>query len=180
MIKAFPSATILISSSFKGFPKLMEELDRWQLSRDHLVWLPPVCNISIGETSLHVVCPSIGTAENDNDGSMFVRVNEAGATAVFSGDAPSFVEDHMLIYGKWTSDLLHVGHHGSRTSTGMGWLRAVRPTVAVISCGLDNPYGHPNRETLQRLSDNGIPVERTDRQGDLEFIPRDGHYVPKG
>jgi beta-lactamase superfamily II metal-dependent hydrolase len=61
--------------------------------------------------------------------------------------------------------VLKVAHHGSRHSSASEFLAAVRPTVAVISVGGRNAYGHPARETLQRLAAVGARVLRTDRDG---------------
>jgi competence protein ComEC len=65
-----------------------------------------------------------------------------------------------------------IAHHGSRTSTTPQFLAAVDPEVAVISVGLDNPFGHPNPEVVERLSDRlgEDNVYRTDEDGTIEFI----------
>lgn len=64
-------------------------------------------------------------------------------------------------------DVLKAGHHGSRTSSSRALLSAVTPEAAVISCGEENPYGHPHAETLARYGELGIRTWRTDRQGDI-------------
>lgn len=178
LLKAFPEASLVISAWYRNAPKLAADLTKWEVPPDHIIWLSGASTLAIGSSRLEIVCPPVSTQENDNDGSMFVRVCDEGATAVFSGDAPAAVEDRLIPIQNWRADLLHVGHHGSKTSTGLAWLKSVHPRVAAISCGVDNPYGHPHRETLERLSHNQIAVERTDRQGDLEFAPQGGHYVP--
>jgi competence protein ComEC len=61
-------------------------------------------------------------------------------------------------------DVLKVGHHGSRGSTGDAWLDSLRPKAAVISVGQNN-YGHPAAETLERLRRHGIAAWRIDRDG---------------
>ncbi len=69
------------------------------------------------------------------------------------------------------SDLLKVGHHGSKTSTSREFLEAVSPSVAVISSGGNNRYGHPHPETLEALTDYGIRILRTDTDGDVKVVP---------
>lgn len=69
-----------------------------------------------------------------------------------------------------SSDVLQVGHHGSRTSTSEDFLLAVSPGLAVISCGRDNRYGHPHKETLEMLEKRGISVMRTDKEGDIRIF----------
>lgn len=74
------------------------------------------------------------------------------------------------------ADVLKLGHHGSSTSTCDEFLQAVSPSCAVISCGTDNSYGHPHRETMEKLSASGIRVYRTDEQGTL-IATSDGSQI---
>ena len=59
-----------------------------------------------------------------------------------------------------------MAHHGSRYSTTPPWVRAVKPRIAVISCGAGNEFGHPNRSTVDRLEEAGAAVYRTDLDGE--------------
>ena len=74
------------------------------------------------------------------------------------------------------TDVLKVAHHGSRTSSTDDFLDAARPAFALISAGLDNSYGHPNRDVLDRLADHHTEVFRTDRQG-LITVLTDGRHL---
>lgn len=65
--------------------------------------------------------------------------------------------------------VLKVAHHGSRTSSTAGFLRAVAPAAAVISAGARNPYGHPDAGVLERLRTAGARVYRTDSDGAVIF-----------
>lgn len=67
------------------------------------------------------------------------------------------------------SDVLKVGHHGSRTSTSEEFLKKVDPLVAVISSGKDNSYGHPHLEILELLKNYDIQIARTDQDGDIKI-----------
>ena len=64
-------------------------------------------------------------------------------------------------------DVLCVGHHGSASSTSWDFLQAAVPEYAVISCGAGNQYGHPDADTMDKLSDMEIEVFRTDKQGTI-------------
>ncbi len=93
---------------------------------------------------------------------------------VFMGDAYKEQEEVVVNYLKekelfFEADVLKVGHHGSRTSTSEVFLEALSPKIAVIMAGEDNRYGHPHQETLDILSEYGIKVLRTDRDGDIIF-----------
>jgi competence protein ComEC len=65
------------------------------------------------------------------------------------------------------SNVLKVGHHGSAYATTDAFLNSVQPTYAVISCGLNNPYGHPARETIQRLLNHNVTIYGTYESGTI-------------
>ena len=71
------------------------------------------------------------------------------------------------------ADVLKMGHHGSRTSSGKAFLEQVSPALCVISCGAGNDYGHPHEETLEKLEKRGITPFRTDQDGTV-VIGSDG------
>jgi competence protein ComEC len=98
-----------------------------------------------------------------------VLLVEYGAfQGLFAGDAGFPAEADMQGWARRV-DLLKVGHHGSRGSTGDEWLDSLRPRAAVISVGQNN-YGHPSPETLDRLRRHGVAVWRTDRDGAVTVI----------
>ena len=74
------------------------------------------------------------------------------------------------------SDVLKVGHHGSSTSTSPAFLDAVNPSIAVISAGVNNRYGHPDNETVQRLLNKGVAVYGTYVSGTIVFST-DGNMI---
>ena len=87
---------------------------------------------------------------------------------MFMGDAEETSEQDMISTGmNLDCDVLSVGHHGSASSTTWDFLEATSPSYAVISCGINNQYNHPSADTMGRLSDMGIPVFRTDKQGTI-------------
>jgi competence protein ComEC len=72
--------------------------------------------------------------------------------------------------------VLKAAHHGSANGASYAWIKAVQPQVTVISCGQDNPYGHPHQAALDLLKQYGSAVYRTDLQGDIT-ITSDGSQV---
>jgi len=82
------------------------------------------------------------------------------------------VEDNELT----RTDVLKVPHHGSKTSSTEPFLDAVQPTFAIISVGLENSYGHPNRDVIERLREHHAAVFRTDEDG-LISIRSDGRRL---
>ncbi|MFQ5459991.1 MAG: ComEC/Rec2 family competence protein, partial [Anaerolineae bacterium] len=104
-----------------------------------------------------------------NRHSVVTAIHYGRFTALLTADADVEVEATLVASGaNLRVDVLKVGHHGSRTSTADGFLRAVVPAAAVISVGADNSFGHPTSATLRRLA--GIPVWRTDRNGPVEVV----------
>jgi beta-lactamase superfamily II metal-dependent hydrolase len=74
------------------------------------------------------------------------------------------------------SDVLKVAHHGSKTSTMQPFLDAAAPSVAVISAGFENSFGHPHRDVIGRLSERHAAILRTDLDG-LVTVRTDGRVV---
>jgi competence protein ComEC len=115
--------------------------------------------------------------EDLNEDSLVLLVEYGAFQAVFAGDAGFAAEAEMR--GRTRAvDLLKVGHHGSRGSTGAEWLDSLRPKAAVISVGR-NTYGHPASETLTRLLRHGVAVWRTDRDGQVTVTTDGTHMTVK-
>lgn len=130
----------------------------------------------LGEAQFKILFPDedVSGYRDTNDASIVGRLVYGSTTVIFTGDAGKKTEDHVLDLGSTTvaelkSDLLKVGHHGSKGSSGIEFLRAVNPTYAVISSGQGNRYGHPHKEVLERLDSLHIRTFRTDDRGTIEF-----------
>ena len=109
--------------------------------------------------------------EDVNEDSLVLLVQFGGFEALFTGDA-GFPVEAALRASLGPVDVLKVGHHGSRGSTGGELLDSLRPLAAVISVGR-NEYGHPAPETLARLQTRRVPVLRTDQDGSVS-VTTDG------
>ncbi|MBI1908811.1 MAG: MBL fold metallo-hydrolase [Deltaproteobacteria bacterium] len=77
-------------------------------------------------------------------------------------------------------DLLHLGHHGSQTSTHENFLKTLKPEAVIISVGKENDYGHPHPAVLKRLEERGIPAYRTDQMGTIEIDVNEKGYSITG
>lgn len=119
------------------------------------------------ETEIEILAPNSESYEETNNYSAVIKVTCGKNSFLFTGDAEELSENEMLdkCYDKLCADVLKVGHHGSSSSTSDAFLQAVSPKYAVISCGEDNSYGHPHKETISRLNDMGIDYYRTDMNG---------------
>ncbi len=121
-----------------------------------------------GDERLEILAPNSPKYDDLNNYSVVVKLTSGEKRFLFTGDAQTENEKEMLAKGyDLKSDVLKCGHHGSSTSTSAAFLKAVRPSAAVISCGRNNDYGHPHKEVLGRLQKADVTVYRTDTQGTI-------------
>ena len=132
----------------------------------------PGMTFSVGQAECTVLAP--GTQSDKlNNMSVVLRVDWGESSFLFTGDAETASEKEILSggYAEFLSaDVLKLGHHGSSSSSLNAFLKAVNPSYAVISCGAGNDYGHPHRETMEKMNKMQVPVLRTDEQGSIRFI----------
>ena len=119
----------------------------------------------LGSATL-TVYNTAGGNRNENNNSLVVVYENGEDRALFTGDAEAEVENQLSI---GDIELLKVGHHGSKTSSSPSFINQIQPEYAVILTGQPNQYGHPHQETLSLFESKGIPVYRTDEQGDIVF-----------
>lgn len=131
--------------------------------------------LAVGRWQLRILHPRAGEAiPSANEGSLAVQASVHGRRLLFTGDLEKGGERRLLTEDV-ASDVLKVGHHGSKTSTGETFLRRVRPRLALISAGVSNVYGHPSVEVTRRLRRRGVVLLRSDLSGLVRLrFPADG------
>ncbi len=119
--------------------------------------------------------------KDTNDASIVGEMTYGSTSAMFTGDSPKSVESYLVgIDGeRLDADILKVGHHGSRTSTGEVYLKFVTPDYAVVSAGRNNRYGHPHKEVTEEFKMIGVPVLSTADLGTIEFLSDGEKFVRK-
>lgn len=126
---------------------------------------------ALGDAQILVLGPVHYDYEDANDLSLVLLVQFGSTRFLFTGDMEKAAEHDMLEHWNndegFKADVLKVGHHGSVTSTGYRFLRAVDPDHAVIQVGSGNQYQHPNQETLDILGDAEVLTYRTDYLGTI-------------
>ncbi len=151
-----------------------------------------------GETPyvLSFLYPQVGLGNEEeetdnNETSAVVWLDYMGVSALFAGDAPTSVEQSILLDDKLgffeekkvdlkSTEILKVSHHGSADSSSFAFLQYLNVRTAVISCGKDNVYGHPDGAVLDSLKSVGAEVYRTDEKGHVTItVKKDGTYVVK-
>lgn len=126
--------------------------------------------LRFGEVTVDVLWPPLARENADlpsgNNDSLVLRLSFGRRTFLLAGDAEADAERALVASGDpLRCDALKVAHHGSRTSSTEAFARAARPALAVVSVGLDSPYGHPSREVLARWRACGAQVVTTGERG---------------
>ncbi len=138
--------------------------DRWRV-----LWRGEVERL--GRWRLEVLHPAAGSRQGRNDRSLVLAARFGRHRLLLTGDISQQAERRLVMErpDALAAGVLKVAHHGSRSSTGDAFLRAVAPRLALISAGAGNPHGHPHPLVLERLRAAGVRVLRTDRSGMLRL-----------
>lgn len=135
-------------------------------------------NFGGARVSLLGPCPSFTPRRGANDNSLVISVAYGERRFLFTGDAEHEEEAELVLSqaSELRADYLKVGHHGSRTSTSDPFLSLVAPSVATLSCGVRNRFGHPHLPTVERLAAHAVSALRLDRSGSVE-VTSDGRSL---
>jgi competence protein ComEC len=118
-----------------------------------------------------------------NNQSVVMLFERDARSALLTGDIGAPTEDELRLSGAAPGvDVLKVAHHGSRTSTSPGFVAAVQPKIALVSCGRRNRFGHPAPATLSTLAGFCVPLLRTDERSDcrVELSPEAARLAWRG
>ncbi|MGL5150461.1 MAG: ComEC/Rec2 family competence protein [Clostridium sp.] len=166
-----------ISASSKSFEKMLYSLKKKDKKINAIS--STTNNIYLGDnTSVTVFSPPPSSKYNDlNDYSPIIRISYKEISFLLTGDAETNAENLSLANNSnIKSTVLKIGHHGSSSSTSSKFLQAVSPNIAIISCGKDNPYGHPHKETIDKLKNKDIKTFSTSSYGDI-ILSSDGYKL---
>ena len=136
------------------------------LNEKHIPYYSCIKELSIGDDKLYFLNDDDYGNENDNSSVVYTELNNY--KFLFTGDAGVEVEEDLIEkYNLQDVDVLKVGHHGSKTSSGKIFIDETNPKYSIISVGKNNRYGHPNKDVLDNL--NNSVIHRTDKQGSILF-----------
>ena len=126
-------------------------------------------NINLGpNTKVEVFSPINSKYDNLNNYSPIMKISYGKTSFLFTGDAEKEVEKEVLESGaNIKANVLKFGHHGSSTSTTKEFFSKVNPSIGIISCGVNNKYGHPHKEILKLIKEKHLTVYRTDKDGNI-------------
>ena len=158
-------AGLIAAAEAKGIPvRILQAGDSWDLGSSHFTCLYP----NEEETRRFA-------AEDKNETSLVIRMQGEAYTALFTGDLGEAGEQELLQDSRLApADVLKVGHHGSRYSSGSDFLAALSPDIGLISCSASNRYGHPHPDTLERLEACGCQTAATKDCGALTVTSERG------
>lgn len=121
----------------------------------------------------------VSRIRDTNDASVTARLIYGETEFLFTGDIPERIEKELITKGSvqdLQSDVLKLGHHGSKTSSSLKFLESVQSEVAVVSAGCDNRYGHPHKDVTSRVEKLGISMVDTCSRGTI-VMESDGEVV---
>ncbi len=128
----------------------------------------PGDSYTLGGATFTIIAPNGDYGDDLNNWSVGILLENGSSRFVMCGDAEAKAEADILKNGiDISADVLKLGHHGSRTSTSQEFLDRVNPATVVIQCGAGNSYGHPHKETMEKLKRDKIQVFRTDQDGTI-------------
>ncbi len=124
-------------------------------------------------TTLTIFAPAGNPAMlESNTASIVARLSYGEIDFMLTGDAPSSIEAYLVkMYGsELRSEVLKLGHHGSKTSSSEEFLDTVTPRYAVVSAGKDNSYGHPHQNVVDAVLARNITLMNTGDAGSVTFV----------
>ena len=132
--------------------------------------------INLGKGVVDFLAPYEQT-DDLNNMSIVLKVTYGDTSFLFQGDAEETIENKIIKSNLDVSaDVIKVGHHGSNTSTNEKYLDQVNPSIAIVSCGSDNNYKHPNKQTIDILEEHNIKTYVTSYNGNI-IATSDGKTV---
>ena len=159
-----------IETTTKTFEDVLEAIENKKLT----VTAPNKGDkIELGQAVGEFMTEPILDEDNLNVSSLVLRLEFGNTSYLFMGDAEEENEETI----RWPkTDVLKVGHHGSSTSSSESFLEQVQPKYAIIMAGKDNSYGLPTQETINKLSNIGSEIYRTDEDGTIQMTS-DGNTI---
>ncbi len=134
---------------------------------------------AMGSTTLTILFPDRDVTHlESNTASIVAQLSYGAADVLLTADSPDEIETYLVDSdgAALTSEVLKVGHHGSRTSTDPQFLAMVQPAFGIISAGKDNDYGHPHKEVMDTLRQYGVETKNTADVGSI-FMESDGASI---
>lgn len=174
VLKKFPVKTIYMNSKTEttsSYHKLIKQIKRCKEDFGTKVIMPESNDTFRLSDIVFTIISDGEKYESLNNSSICVKLELGESSFLFTGDIEAEVEYSLLNSGiDIDCDVFKSAHHGSSTSNTEAFMEAASPEICVVSCGLNNDYGHPHREVVSYLADNNIRLLRTDIDGDIRIV----------
>ena len=133
-----------------------------------LLYIQSLTEIKYGNTKITLIPSTMDLS--DNEAGLCILFQTENCDILITGDRSAAGERDLMHQIQLPElEVLIIGHHGSKHSSSNMLLETARPKIAIISVGADNPYGHPSKETLERLLTIGSVIYRTDLHGSVTY-----------
>jgi len=151
----------------ENFDKIRQLCDKNGIK---LIYISPGDMLDFGKEKMTCLYPYSETS-NENDASLVLFYETDDMDVLFTGDMGTDPEKELMNTWQWPGDnkthILKVAHHGSKNSSDKDFLAMCSPDIALISSGQHNSYGHPHKETLEKLESLNCIIHRTDLEGEI-------------
>ncbi|MCO4850072.1 DNA internalization-related competence protein ComEC/Rec2 [Bacillus vallismortis] len=157
----------------KGFVSEPKDEKVLQAAREEGVTIEEVKRgdvLHIKDLQFHVLSPDVPDPASKNNSSLVLWMKTGDVSWILTGDLEKEGEQEVMrVFPNLKADVLKVGHHGSKGSSGEEFIKQLQPKTAMISAGENNRYHHPHQEVLQILQKHSIRVLRTDQSGTIQY-----------
>ena len=172
VVDNFKVKNIIIGKQADEYENLMEFLKLQKKRKINLFSVESKDTIFFDKvTKMKVLFPDLNneiSKNKINNNSLVFKLYYRDLSMLFTGDIEEEAEDVLVnLYGeKLKSDILKVGHHGSKSSSTENFINYIKPKIALIGVGKNNKFGHPSKEVIGRLKNYGTMICRTDQMGE--------------
>ena len=173
LLKEFKVKNIIIGKQSEKYFNLMNFLEIQKQKKINLIVVESNNLLNLDKDSyIEVLFPDIHNEVSKNkinNNSLVFKLHYRNLSMLFTGDIEEETENVLvnLYKEELKSDILKVGHHGSKTSSTEEFIKHVKPKIALIGVGENNNFGHPNEDVIKRIESYGSKVYRTDDDGEI-------------
>ena len=162
--------TIVLPDAFTIKEDALEIINKALEKNIPIVYISKGDKLEYGKALFECINPSEKyQCEDINEYSLVMILTLNNKKVLFTGDASAESEERYIEYLPERIDILKVAHHGSSTATSEKLLKKIKTDISLISSGINNRYGHPHKEIIQRLENAGTKIIRTDRNGAVQL-----------
>jgi competence protein ComEC len=174
VLKNFTVRAALVGRAPANDPEFAKFAQTIAETQTHLETIQAGDVIRFGEVEVSAFWPPSEGIESDNNDSVVLRIKLGERSILLTGDIEKAAERSLITSTQLKTDVVKVPHHGSKTSSTDDFVRATKPTYAIISVGRHSMFGHPHKDVVDRWQANGATVLTTGTSGAIT-VTTNGH-----